>query len=70
MRNRTMNVDIDSKGRSCKERMLTVLFDGPINLDKRYVGTFKKNPSGMYKKGGQCGLRILVSMSIVYLFLG
>jgi len=29
IRNRTTNVDVDSRGRSCKERMLTVLCDVP-----------------------------------------
>ena len=30
---RTVNVDVDSKGRSCKERMMTVL--GEVKLDPK-----------------------------------
>ncbi|XP_005111987.1 uncharacterized protein LOC101856308 [Aplysia californica] len=38
VRNRTTNVDVDSRGRSCKERMLTVLFDGPLEHHSKIEG--------------------------------
>ncbi|GFS08470.1 RWD domain-containing protein 3 [Elysia marginata] len=35
VRNRTSNVDVDSRGRSCKERMLSVLCEVPTRLEQQ-----------------------------------
>ena len=36
-RQRTVNVDVDSKGRSCKERMLRVLTEEALSAQQRFV---------------------------------
>ncbi|CAL1536693.1 unnamed protein product [Lymnaea stagnalis] len=36
VKNRTTNVDVDSKGRSCKERMLTVLCEIPCDINTKF----------------------------------